>query len=44
MNKYPGGRFGVLHGNAGDFGVYYTGSTKAKQAAVKKKKLNKQKK
>ncbi len=31
MKKYPGIKFTFEHGNAGNFGQYYTGSAKAKQ-------------
>ena len=41
MQKYPGTNFRI-HGNAGDFGHYYTWSNKAKQSALKQKRAIKQ--
>ena len=43
MAKYIGSRFKMLHGNADEFGKYYNGSIKARQAKRMHKKLAKQK-
>jgi hypothetical protein len=42
MASYPGGKLKMEHGNAGEFGKYYTGSNKAKQNQRKRKQLMKQ--
>ena len=41
MGKYPGSKLKIEHGNAGDFGKFYTGSNKAKQNQRKRKQLAK---
>ena len=43
MGKYPGLKLTFGHGNAGEFGKYYTGSAKAKQNKIKNKKPAKRK-
>lgn len=44
MAKYPGSALKFMHGNPDGFGKYYTGSTEQRKNALKRKKLNKQKK
>lgn len=41
MGKYPGVKLKMEHGNAGEFGKYYTGSAKAKQNHHKAKMMAK---
>ena len=41
MGKYPGVKLKMEHGNAGEFGKYYTGSAKAKQNHRKAKMMAK---
>lgn len=41
MANYPGGTLKPVHGNAGEFGKFYTGSNKAKQNQRKRKQLAK---
>ena len=41
MGKYPGAKLKMEHGNAGEFGKYYTGSAKAKQNHRKAKMMAK---
>jgi hypothetical protein len=41
MSKYPGSKLKIEHGNAGEFGKYYTGSAKAKQNHHKAKMMAK---
>ena len=41
MSKYPGAKTKICHGNAGEFGKYYTGSQKAKQNHRKAKMMAK---
>jgi hypothetical protein len=41
MGKYPGVKLKMQHGNAGEFGKYYTGSAKAKQNHRKAKMMAK---
>jgi hypothetical protein len=41
MGKYPGVKLKMEHGNAGEFGKFYTGSAKAKQNHRKAKMMAK---
>lgn len=41
MGKYPGLRLKIEHGNAADFGKYYTGSNKYKKNQRKRKMIEK---
>ena len=41
MGKYPGSKLKIEHGNAGEFGKFYTGSAKAKQNHRKAKMMAK---
>lgn len=44
MAKYIGEKTKFMHGNPDGFGKYYIGSTEQRKNALKRKKLNKQKK